>query len=164
MIKMDQAAYTAKAAEMWEQFDKNERIGVRFGMFPAKKNAGGREGRLRRQGSCCRPDERRQFERRDEGLIMGALIPHGLMPYQFRQKLFYVVDLDERGWFKAHVENENGKDIFTLSNEDEGGWPGGDLDLVVDGYMRHARDVRGLHDYLQTVGLAGVRSTLEMVS
>ncbi len=37
MIKMDQAAYTAKAAEMWEQFDKNERIGVRFGMFPAKK-------------------------------------------------------------------------------------------------------------------------------
>ncbi|MCL4682398.1 MAG: hypothetical protein KJZ92_14150 [Rhodocyclaceae bacterium] len=37
MIKMDQAAYTAKAAEMWEQFDKNERTGVRFGMFPAKK-------------------------------------------------------------------------------------------------------------------------------
>ncbi|GIK44953.1 MAG: hypothetical protein BroJett012_08560 [Betaproteobacteria bacterium] len=82
--------------------------------------------------------------------------------YQFREKLLYVIDLDERGLFKAHVENQNGKEIFSLSNEDEGGWPGGDLDLIEDGYMRHARDVRGLHEYLQEVGLAGPRSTLEL--
>lgn len=86
-----------------------------------------------------------------------------IIGFQFREKLFYVVDLDERGWFKAHVENQNGKEIFSLSNEDEGGWPSGNLDLVEDGYMRHARDVRGLHEYLQGVGLAGQRSTLEFM-
>ena len=80
--------------------------------------------------------------------------------YQFREKLLYVIDLDERGWFKAHVENQNGKEVFFLSNEDEGGWPNGNLDLVEDGYMRHGRDIDGLHEYLQKVGLAGPRSTL----
>lgn len=84
-----------------------------------------------------------------------------IVGYQFREKLLYVIDLDERGLFKAHVENQNGKEIFTLSNEDEGGWPGGNLGLVEDGYMRHAHDVRGLHEYLREVGLAGPRSTLE---
>lgn len=86
-----------------------------------------------------------------------------IVGYQFREKLLYVIDLDERGLFKAHVENQNGKEIFSLSNEDEGGWPGGDLDLVEDGYMRHALDVRGLHEYLQMVGFAGPRSTLDLV-
>ena len=86
-----------------------------------------------------------------------------IVGYQFREKLLYVVDLNERGWFKAYVENQNGKEIFSLSNEDEGGWPGGNLDLVEDGYMRHARDVRGLHEYLQEVGIAGPRSSLEFV-
>lgn len=85
-----------------------------------------------------------------------------IIGYRFREKLFYVIDLDERGIFKAHVENQNGKEVFSLSNEDEGGWPKGDLDLVEDGYMRHARDINGLLEHLQEVGLAGPRSTLEL--
>ena len=36
----------------------------------------------------------------------------------FRQELVQVVDLDERGWFKSHVENQNGRTVFSFSNED----------------------------------------------
>lgn len=78
------------------------------------------------------------------------------------QALVMVVDLDERGSFKAHVDDASGQAIFAFSNEDEvTGWPSEDgLWLVEDGYMRHARDGKGLLDYLQTVGLAHARSTL----
>lgn len=57
----------------------------------------------------------------------------------FRQELVQVVDLDERGWFKSHVENQNGRTVFSFSNEDEKtGWPSEDgLWLVEDGFMRH---------------------------
>ena len=80
-----------------------------------------------------------------------------IVGYQFREKLLYVVDLNERGWFKAHVEKQNGKEIFSLSNEDEGGWPGGDLDLVEDGYMRHAlAAVPVLGEPLSLLTLAGL--------
>lgn len=81
-----------------------------------------------------------------------------------RQDLLMVVDLDERGSFRAHVENKNGKTVFQFSNEDEEtGWPSeGGLWLVEDGFMKHARDTRGLHDYLQDVGIATADSTLRI--
>lgn len=82
-----------------------------------------------------------------------------LTPYQFRQQLSFIVDIDERGWFKAHVENQNGKTVFSLSNEDEAGWPG-PLDLVEDGFMKHSRDMSGLLDHLRDIGIARERSTL----
>jgi hypothetical protein len=84
---------------------------------------------------------------------------------QFRQQLTLVVDLDERGSFKAHVENQNGKSVFEFSNEDEEtGWPSEDgLWLVSDGFMRHGRDTTGLLEYLQSIGIANPQATLSLI-
>jgi hypothetical protein len=81
-----------------------------------------------------------------------------------RLHLTLVVDLDERGWFKAHVEDQNDRTIFEFSNEDEEtGWPSEDgLWLVEDGFMRHGRDADGLLDYLQSVGIAKPNATLRV--
>jgi hypothetical protein len=78
--------------------------------------------------------------------------------------LMLCIDLDERGWFKAHVENQSGKMVFEFSNEDEEtGWPSEDgLWLVEDGFMRHGRDADGLLNYLKSVGLASLGSTLRV--
>lgn len=78
-------------------------------------------------------------------------------------ELVMVVDLDERGSFRAHVDDQKGKTVFSFSNEGEDGWPDEDgLWLVNDGYMRHCRDSAGLHDYLLTVGIANPGSTMRM--
>lgn len=79
------------------------------------------------------------------------------------QQLVMVVDLDERGSFKAHVDDSKGREVFSFSNEDETGWPEEDgLWLVDAGYMKHCRDSDGLHDYLLTVGIAKPGSTMRM--
>ena len=78
-------------------------------------------------------------------------------------RLTLVVDLDERGRFRAHVENDKGKSIFDFSNEDEEGAPSEDgLWLVEFGYMRHARDAHGLLEYLQEMGLAGSNASMSV--
>jgi hypothetical protein len=65
----------------------------------------------------------------------------------------YIVDLDERGIYKAHVENaETGKIVFEISNEDEDGntsvlW------IVEDGFMEHTKDMAGLGFYLFDMGI-----------
>ncbi|MBU2765461.1 hypothetical protein HAP94_04470 [Acidithiobacillus ferrivorans] len=75
--------------------------------------------------------------------------------------LALVIDLDERGIFKAHVENHLGNTIFELSNEDDRGNPCSDgLWLVRDGYMKHGRDAEGLLTYLQDMGVATEKNTL----
>lgn len=75
--------------------------------------------------------------------------------------LTLVVDLDERGVFKAHVETPTGKTVFSFSNEDDNGWSSEDcLWLVEAGYMRHARDTDGLLDYMRSVGIVGVNSSM----
>ena len=81
-----------------------------------------------------------------------------------RQELTLVIDLDERGWFKAHVENRNGKTVFEFSNEDEeAGWPNErGLWLVEDGFMRHGRDIAGLLDYLKSIGIAKPTATMRL--
>lgn len=86
-----------------------------------------------------------------------GLVEPQIDPYALR----LVVDLDERGSFKAHVENRTGKTVFAFSNEGEDGctevlW------LVDRGYMRHSRDVDGLLDYLQSAGLVGAGATLTL--
>ncbi len=74
---------------------------------------------------------------------------------KFQQSLVVIIDLDERGWFRGHVENQNGKSVFEFSNEDEDGWPSEDgFWLVQDGFMRHRRDLTGLHNYLLDMGIA----------
>jgi hypothetical protein len=72
-----------------------------------------------------------------------------------------VVDLDERGSFKAHVDDVNGKEVFSFSNEGENGWPDEDgLWIVNDGFMKHGRDTDGLLNYLQSIGIAKANDTL----
>lgn len=79
------------------------------------------------------------------------------------QDLTMVVDLSERGSFRAHVEDQNGKTMFEFSNEDENGWPDEEgLWLVNDGFMKHCRDSDGLHEYLLSVGIAKPGSTMRM--
>lgn len=81
------------------------------------------------------------------------------------QQLLFVVDLDERGSFKAHVEDAQlGNVVFELSNENpDTGWPDEDgLWLVNDGFMRHTRDVDGLHEYLVQAGLVSKCSPLQL--
>lgn len=86
----------------------------------------------------------------------------GLKP--FRQELTLVVDLDERGSFNAHVENQNGRTVYSFSNEDEEtGWPSEDgLWLVEDGFMRHGRDTEGLLKYLKSAGIAKPAATMTL--
>lgn len=83
-----------------------------------------------------------------------------------KQELSYVVDLDERGSFKAHVEDSNGKEIYTLSNEEQdedGSVNCGGLWLVAAGYMKHSKDSSGLHEYLIEMGVVLPYSTLHLV-
>jgi len=79
------------------------------------------------------------------------------------QRLSLVVDLDERGCFNAHVENQEGENVFQFSNEDESGWPSDDgLWLIDDGYMKHGRDTVGLLDFLKSNGIATPNATLTL--
>ncbi len=80
-----------------------------------------------------------------------------------KNQLTLVVDLDERGSFRAHVEDADGKSIFDFSNEDEDGNPCEDgLWLIEFGYMSHARDATGLLEYLQEVGIAGSNASMSV--
>ncbi len=63
-------------------------------------------------------------------------------------KLF--VDHDERGEFRAHVEDEKEKTVFEYGTESDEDcylvlW------LVEDGFMKHGRDMPGLTVYLQGI-------------
>ena len=70
----------------------------------------------------------------------------------------YHIDLDERGSFRAHVENKKtGKVVFEFSNEiacidDNGNLTGetydGELWIVEAGFMKHTEDLDGLEEYL----------------
>ena len=79
------------------------------------------------------------------------------------QELTLVIDLDERGSFVGHVENQKGKTVFAFSNEDENGWPDEDgFWLIEDGFMRHGTDTDGLLEYLVSVGVVAPGSTMEV--
>jgi len=82
-------------------------------------------------------------------------LPKGMKP--FRQVLSFVIDLNERGVFKARVENQNGTTVCQINTEDD---EEGQNWLVDAGYMRHNRDMAGLLDYLQEMGIAKSNSTL----
>ena len=72
------------------------------------------------------------------------------------QLLSLIVDLDERGSFKAHVDDQNDKTVFEFCNEDcETGWPSEyGLWLVEDGWMKHNQDSSGLLEYLKYIKVA----------
>lgn len=55
----------------------------------------------------------------------------------------YVVDHDERGEYRAHVEDPSGKVVYEISNDREGLIP-----TIEDGFMKNTRDMKGLTKYL----------------
>lgn len=80
-----------------------------------------------------------------------------------KHDLTMVIDLDERGSFRAHVEDQKGETVFELSNEGEDGWPDeGGLWLVEAGYMKHCRHSDGLHDYLIEMRIAKPGSAMRL--
>lgn len=70
------------------------------------------------------------------------------------KRYLYVIDLDERGYFNAHVEDDDGKVVYEFSNDDS---EDGSLSIIEDGFMKHTRDVRGLQDYLRDMDVIGSR-------
>lgn len=66
--------------------------------------------------------------------------------YKHWQQLpfLHVVDMDERGEYRAHVEDIDGEDIFDIGQNDDG-----DQELVADGFMKHVDDMAGLQHVLQ---------------
>ena len=71
-----------------------------------------------------------------------------------------IVDLDERGLFRTHVEDEVGRIICEISNQGECDDDG--LYLVGAGYMRHKRDADGLLDYLISLEIVEKNSTISV--
>lgn len=60
------------------------------------------------------------------------------------REYFYIIDLDERGEFRAHVEEKHtGKIVFSFSSDENG------LEIVQDGFMKHTEDTDGLELYLK---------------
>lgn len=71
----------------------------------------------------------------------------------------WVIDLDERGVFKAHVEDVGANIVFSCSNEEDegdGNITFGEIWLTRDGFMRHIEDTDGLTGYLRAVGVIGL--------
>ena len=50
----------------------------------------------------------------------------------------YFINLDERGDFYADVRDAKGQTVFEIDG----------FDIFEDGYMKHARDLEGLKEYL----------------
>lgn len=67
----------------------------------------------------------------------------------------YIVDLDERGAYAFHVNDESDREVFSARAEGEPLW------LVEDGYMRHTRDMAGLLEYLVQMGVVAQGSRLD---
>ncbi len=87
---------------------------------------------------------------------------------EMKNQFNYVIDLDERGSFSAHVEDQAGKSVFSFNNEVEM-WDeeteewyhiDGELWLVEDGFMNNIHDVDGLCEYLIQMGVFPADATL----
>lgn len=60
---------------------------------------------------------------------------------------YYWISLDERGDFMAAVDDDRGKKVMSIASAE-------DLQELIDaGYMKHGKDVAGLEEYLQEVGI-----------
>lgn len=78
--------------------------------------------------------------------------------FDIRRIYAWVIDLNERGYFSAHVEDAGGAVVIACNNEehdDEGNVELGELWLTVDGFMRHIDDTAGMTDYLRSMGVIG---------
>ena len=70
------------------------------------------------------------------------------------RRITYVVDLDERGEFRATLYDGD-TDIASIET--------GDLEWLVENYgVRHGRDAQGLKDYYVALGVMDDCDTLEI--
>ena len=89
----------------------------------------------------------------------------------------YSVNLDERGDFYAdvrdpvtdktvyQVRSDEGEPVFDEDGEDIGsGYARGEIPEIVDGFMRHARDIDGLLQHLVQVGVVERDASLMMLN
>lgn len=67
----------------------------------------------------------------------------------------YVIDLDERGDFKAHVEDYEGDTVFEIDGMDDL------MSIIDDGFMKDKDDTDGLLKHLQEIGELGKDAILE---
>lgn len=70
----------------------------------------------------------------------------------------YIIDFDERGGFRAHVENPEGKVVYEFAAGNE--LPEGESSIFEDGFMKHKEDVKGLENYLKQLGILKKSDTL----
>lgn len=75
----------------------------------------------------------------------------------FRNRYWFVVDLDERGQFNVHVEDPSGQVVWQASNEDE---EDGEFGPVRDGFMKHGQDIAGLESYLKDLEIIPQEASL----
>lgn len=62
---------------------------------------------------------------------------------QARQIYGYIIDLDERGEFRASVRDLRDEIVFEIEG----------FEIFEDGFMRHRDDIDGLHQHLITLGI-----------
>jgi hypothetical protein len=73
---------------------------------------------------------------------------------------FYrIIDLNERGQYKAHIVDQDGHSIYQYDNDDEEGNPTS-LWLVEDGFMQNSEDLPGLLKYLIELKILPENATL----
>ena len=90
-------------------------------------------------------------------------------------KYDYVIDLDERGGFRAHVENhKTGKIVFSFNNEVEEQEVNefgelvtvtydGELWITEDGFMKNTEDAEGLEEYLKDMKIIHSNDSVNFV-
>jgi len=83
------------------------------------------------------------------------------------KKYLYIIDLNERDYFNAHVEEEKtGKLVFDFSNEtmdEEGNTSFNEISMIEDGFMKHIKDTDSLQDYLVEMKVIPEDSTIKFV-
>lgn len=72
------------------------------------------------------------------------------------RKFTYHVNLDERGEFYADVRDSAERTVFEIGGEE--GYPM--AEMVEDGFMKHTRDLDGLHEYLRSLDIIGPKDYL----
>lgn len=63
-------------------------------------------------------------------------------------ELFYFIDLDERGEFKASLRNRDDDTLLAFDDE-----------IFEDGFMKHKEDTDGLLKYVQSLGYTATKIT-----
>lgn len=64
----------------------------------------------------------------------------------------YIIDLDERGSFRAHVEDqETGNVVYEIREGDE--LKPGETSIFEDGFMKHKDDIGRLGSYLKDLDI-----------